>query len=208
MLVGTFILFQIETGDGVRFFSNNRSFWGDLFFSYGTKVGEEPAYIIAAIVFLFVRFRYIFIIGFSGVLVTIVSHSTKALFSHDRPKVFFTKLGEIDQLNLIEGVKLLTGATSFPSGHTMSGFALFSLLAFWSKEKKGAALFFFFCAVVVGVSRIYLVQHFVKDVYLGAIMGVAIGAILYLISKRYPYNNQRLIDQNIYTFRKNKEQKA
>ncbi|MBK8704891.1 MAG: phosphatase PAP2 family protein [Saprospiraceae bacterium] len=39
-------------------------------------------------------------------------------------------------------------------------------------------------ALLVGFSRIYLIQHFLKDVYLGAIMGVAIAVIWYWLAPK------------------------
>lgn len=206
LLVGAGLLLTIETGDCIRFFSNHRSFWGDLFFRYGTQIGEEPTYFVAAFILLFVRFRYILLIALSGLIVTIVAFSAKAFFLHDRPSVFFSKLKELETLNLIEGVDLLGSATSFPSGHTMSGFALFALLAFLSKYKKWVGFTFFMFALIVGVSRIYLVQHFLKDVYLGAIMGVIIAILIYQISLKFPYNETRRIDRKFNPPRRRKAQ--
>ena len=46
-------------------------------------------------------------------------------------------------------------------------------------------MFLFTIALIVGISRVYLVQHFLKDVYLGAIMGVLIAMGWYYIQARF-----------------------
>ena len=61
----------------------------------------------------------------------------------------------------------------------MSAFALYAFIAFCLPNKKLVSLILFLFALLVGISRIYLVQHFLKDVYLGAIMGVMIGILLF-----------------------------
>ncbi|MEM6321342.1 MAG: phosphatase PAP2 family protein [Bacteroidota bacterium] len=197
LIGGGINLLLIETGDSILHFSENRSALTDLFFKYGTKLGEEPMYAFFVVFFLFVRFRYSLLIPFVGVIVTVMSSVTKAFFAHPRPFLFFQKMGMLDQINFVEGVTLAKGLSSFPSGHTMSGFALFSLVAFLLNRKKTVAGLLFLIALIVGLSRVYLVQHFFKDIYLGAIIGVSIALVLYAFQRQYPLNSQLRIDQRI-----------
>lgn len=60
---------------------------------------------------------------------------------------------------------------SFPSGHTMTIFAVTSLLAYFT-AKRTVSVLLMALACLVGLSRIYLCQHFFIDVYFGAIMGM------------------------------------
>lgn len=182
VIIGGVLLFFLETGDAIFYFSGKRSYWGDLFFRYGTEMGEVLVYVVALVALLFVGYRYALVIPLLGFTVSVVAFSMKAFFGHDRPSLYFKKLGLFDQLTVIEGVRLNGGANSFPSGHTMSAFALYAFLAFCLPYKKGGAVVFFLLALMVGVSRIYLVQHFLKDVYLGAIVGVLIAMTWYYIS--------------------------
>ena len=83
------------------------------------------------------------------------------------------------QLGFIPGFEMNKVLTSFPSAHTMAAFALFSFLAFCFPRKPWLSLTCVIAALLVGVSRMYLVQHFFKDVYTGALLGVTLGAIAY-----------------------------
>lgn len=197
LIVGGYLLSQIETGDSIFYFSDNRTPYGDLFFVWFTKVGEIATYLILVIYFLFIRFRYSLIIGLTGITTMIISFSSKAFFAHDRPILFFEKLGNLDSINLIDGVYEVTGQTSFPSGHTMSGFALFGILAFLVGRKNLIGTLCFITALLIGISRIYLVQHFLKDIYLGAIMGSILALFIYWFQSRYPINENNLLDRQI-----------
>lgn len=183
ILAGAIILAFIETGDAVFFFNGQRSWFWDQFFKYGTKIGEAGVYLVALLILLFVGYRYAISVPFVGVSVTITAFLLKDYFKHDRPSLYFRKLGLLDQLTVIEGVRLNGGTNSFPSGHTMSAFAIFTFLALCLPNKKGKGMALFLLALIVGISRIYLVQHFFKDVYLGAIIGVALAFIWYYIAR-------------------------
>ena len=196
-IIGGFLLTQIETGDSILYFSNNRTPSSNFFFFWVTKISEIATYFILVIYFLFVRYRYSLIIGLTGIITMIISFSSKAFFAHDRPILYFEKLGNLDTINLVEGVYEVTGQTSFPSGHTMSGFALFGILAFIVSRKNTVGTICFITALLIGISRIYLVQHFLKDIYLGGIMGSVIALFIYWFQSRYPINENKLIDRRI-----------
>jgi membrane-associated phospholipid phosphatase len=184
---GILLLF-IETGDAILFFSERRTTFWDWFFRFGTQLGEEFAYLITGILALMVRYRYGILVAATGFFVTLISFASKMFFAHDRPSVFFRKIHALDDINLVEGVDLHVGATSFPSGHTMSGFALFTLLALLSHYKRFLPLVYFAIALIVGLSRIYLVQHFLKDVFMGALMGTLLGIGLYWLQKQVSFS--------------------
>ena len=70
---------------------------------------------------------------------------------------------------------------SFPSGHTITAFAVsVSLIAFY----PGLAAGLLFCAGSIGLSRILLGMHFLTDVLAGAALGimVALFSVHYVIS--------------------------
>lgn len=193
VVVGLLALFP--KGYWVLQFSAHRSPFWNYFFKYGTMLGEEWAIIGAAILLCFVRFRAAVMLPLLGLAVMITSSLTKQFFHHPRPLRFFTDQGYADVLTFVEGVKVHSGPTSFPSGHTMAGFALYTFLALNIGGKRGSAVFFFLLALIVGLSRIYLVQHFLEDVYLGSILGVALALYFYYLQGRL--GKKAWLDQRI-----------
>jgi undecaprenyl-diphosphatase len=66
---------------------------------------------------------------------------------------------------------------SFPSGHTMTAFAISVAL---TEFYPSAAIGLFFCALSIATSRILLGMHFLSDVIAGALIGGGIGYACYL----------------------------
>jgi membrane-associated phospholipid phosphatase len=88
-----------------------------------------------------------------------------------RPVTYFASTPEV--LHHVPGVELWT-YNSFPSGHTITAFSIPILLMYLViRDKRWAwALGLFAWACSVGYSRMYLAEHFFKDVYGGSIIGV------------------------------------
>lgn len=61
---------------------------------------------------------------------------------------------------------------SFPSGHTITAFAVSTALGIFYPTLLAGLLF---CALSVAVSRILLGMHFLSDVMAGAVLGVLLG---------------------------------
>lgn len=193
LIVGGIALVLLKKGDLLIYFSENRLPFFNIFFKYGTKLAEEWAFLGFTLAFLFIRFRYALLIPLIGLLVTLISFLSKNYFQHPRPMTYYKQLGTFQDINLIEGVHVVKGLSSFPSGHTMAGFALFALVAFFLKSKKAVLLFF--CALTVGLSRVYLVQHFLEDIYLGSIMGVLLAVLVYSTQRLISFDDTRMIDR-------------
>ncbi len=188
LLLATIGLFLIPVGDEIFWLNRQRTPWYDLLFLNGTRLAEEELYLILAGVLCFVRYRTAICVPLIGISVFVISAITKLLFSHERPAVFFERLGRLDELSMLDGHTLNNNINSFPSGHTMSAFALYGFIAFSIRDKRLAAFALLLLAAEVAVSRMYLMQHFLKDIYLGAILGVLIGAIWYYLQfQLFPY---------------------
>jgi membrane-associated phospholipid phosphatase len=104
----------------------------------------------------------------SGFIVQLI----KNLVDSPGPKLFF-EAGQY--LHFIDGVTL-ANSSSFPSGHTATAFAIATVLVMMMKDKT-MQLFILIAAVLVGYSRIYLAQHFLLDVMIGAFIGSASGIL-------------------------------
>lgn len=66
---------------------------------------------------------------------------------------------------------------SFPSGHSLIGFAFYGLLAYYIYKyyngpwKRVMTTFLILFPLMIGISRIYLVVHYASDVFAGLILG-------------------------------------
>lgn len=180
-LLGGLYLYSAGRPDAVLFFSDHRTVEGDTFFKLVTHLGEGPVYFVAGVLALFYRPRYSLLVAATGLSVMAFSAGLKAFFAQDRPLAFFEKTGLAQHINLVSGVDVHTGPTSFPSGHAMSAFALYGLLVFLLPTKKTYAFAGFATALLIALSRVYLVQHFWCDVYVGALVGTLIAWLVYYL---------------------------
>lgn len=73
------------------------------------------------------------------------------------------------------------GEYSFPSGHTLHGFAA-AVTIFLHNKKAGAAAIV--VAVLIAFSRLYFFVHFPTDVLAGMILGTLAALLVYIVAKR------------------------
>jgi membrane-associated phospholipid phosphatase len=184
MLIAGGLLAFIHTGDAILFFSDHRSYWGDLFFRYATYLGEGGLFVPATLAVLLVRHRYALVMPLLAASVSLVTQSAKMLFAHPRPYTFFRDSNMLSSVIPVEGVHMHSGWNSFPSGHSTAAFALYAFLALCLPRKAWSGFFLLILAVLAGLSRIYLVQHFLEDVFMGAALGAVLALFWYLLSFR------------------------
>ncbi len=198
--IGVYLLTQIEQGDAIFYFASIRTDILDTFFKIATAMGEAIGYLIAAILFLFIHYRHSILMVITATSVGISAAILKNIFRHPRPKPFFENLGQDISEIAVSGVPLLNSKiSSFPSGHTLSGFAFFTVLALITKNKllKTCCLI---TAFFVGLSRIYLVHHFLEDVVFGSFCGVVLAFVLMYFNNKLPYKNEQWYNQKLRLF--------
>ncbi len=181
------IVFLISNGKSAAFISLNsyHPFLLNVFFINYTFVGDGIFALILTLVILFyfkrkqqgITLLYSFLI--SGIVVQVI----KNLISAPRPKLFF-EAGQY--LNFIDGVSLANNS-SFPSGHTATAFAIATTMIIYIKDKN-LQLPILIATILVGYSRIYLAQHFLLDIIIGAIIGSASG----LAAVYFAQNSKRI----------------
>ncbi|HET7339343.1 MAG TPA: phosphatase PAP2 family protein [Candidatus Dormibacteraeota bacterium] len=109
----------------------------------------------------------------AGVATAIASLGTTYLVQQIIKPVFRRKRPHVGREVLVVGIR--TTDASFPSGHSASSFAAATALsAFYPKT----APLTFALAAGVGASRVHLGHHFPSDVAVGAVIGVASGALV------------------------------
>ena len=125
-----------------------------------------------------------------GLAQLIFSQGLKRFVFQDvpRPTRYFDGIAE---LNLIEGVKH-HGSFSFPSGHTITAFAVATFFAIVFRKNKSLSVAILLGAMLVGISRIYLLQHFLRDVLAGSLIGVVIAIGTYLLFEHYVFKKPLL----------------
>lgn len=155
----------------------------DVFFRYYTYVGDWIPFLIVAGL-LFYRYRVALFVLSAQVLSGIVSQVLKHVFDESRPLLYFQLHFPHVQLHQVAGEHLHT-VHSFPSGHTITAFALFLSLSFYTK-KPTVHFLYFLLAVLVGYSRIYLSQHFAVDVLAGSLIGVSVTAFCKIYFDKLP----------------------
>ena len=195
---GGFLLLSYEKGEGVVWLNQLGTDLLDLFFTIWTYLGDGILFGLLIVFFLLRSYFFLLVTILSVIIQTLFVQGLKRiLFSDlDRPKLFFENFMEFRQINGID----IHSYHAFPSGHTATAFSVALILSLFIKNKKWSLLFFL-AAILVGISRIYLLQHFFVDVYFGSFFGVISVIIsLYLIRTRkstYP----DLVDRSILTRR-------
>lgn len=189
----------VPKGDIVLFINGLRNPILDVFFVKASSLGNT--FTVLFVAFLVLRFKFkwlaIFFLAFI-IQVFLVLLFKKGLYSGAlRPYLYFSRSGLGDMLNLIEGVKIRY-INTFPSGHTATIFYLVSFFALLSRNKT-VSWILMVIGLIVGISRIYLLQHFYIDVYFGILFGTLSSIIAYLVVKSNPktwHTKQIQIDLN------------
>lgn len=181
---GLLVMVNYSKGEGFLWMRRVGSPVFDFLFTYLTHVGDGLMAVAICVLWLLQKKWSRAIVLFaafavSGILAQLVKHSVEA----PRPYVFFENNGQ--QIDAVEGVKLLSNFKSFPSGHTATSFALATslvlLMPWWQKRWWLA----FVAAVGIGYSRVYLGQHFLQDVLAGSVLGVLSAAAVYLLLRKW-----------------------
>jgi membrane-associated phospholipid phosphatase len=179
LISGLWLSVQMPYGRELVLMNSLREQPFNLLFKWVTLLGEAWAYVASGIVLMFLRYRYVVLIAAVGLTVIPVSQGLKHWYKVPRPIAYFEQTGQRDGLVLVPGERLNRGKTSFPSGHTSAAYALFTTLAALAVGRwRWLGLPFALIAAVAGISRMFLVQHFLIDVLAGALVGITIAVAL------------------------------
>ena len=174
LLVLLFFLLKYDKGESHLMVNAWHTEIGDVFFTYLTFMGDGMVYAILIFIMLFVRIRWALYLLISSILTMLLVFITKKHLFKGIPRPFKYFEGT-DSLYLVDGVKMHS-MNSFPSGHTITAFAIFMILVLIVKNQYLKTLFVLI-AISAGFSRVYLSQHFMIDVFFGAILGMLIAVI-------------------------------
>ena len=176
ILIGLGSLLTFTKGELVYFFNNHQSDVLNILFKNITHLGEWiGGSILFFILLFFFKYKYSILFLICILVSSLTSQFLKRVVypNEQRPSALY------EDLNEIEDVKK-NKQFSFPSGHTTAAFTIFSFLAFAGATKIWQAIAMLL-ASSVGISRVYLGQHFMIDVVAGAVLGLLLTAVLYIL---------------------------
>ncbi len=166
----------------------------DVLFRYLTHLGDGAMFAVVIVVLSFIKFRWALMELAAALMTLLLVFVTKQLLFNGmpRPLKYFENS---ETLHLVEGVKMHS-MNSFPSGHTITAFAIFMILVLISRSNLLKTLWVVL-AILAGFSRVYLSQHFMGDVLSGAIMGILIAVSSCALIDNLPIFKAKWADSNL-----------
>ncbi len=183
---GFYYQFHFQQIDAIIFLNSIHTKWSDTFFSFITRLGEELPYFALILFYLFRKDYKNFVgLALSGIIIMITVYLLKDHFLHPRPLLVFNTTGIFARIKPVDGVILVDGFHSFPSGHTATAFSFYGYIAFTFPNKRFLQFLLISLAIIVGLSRIYLAQHFPEDVLFGSVVGTLVAITSFLIASNW-----------------------
>ncbi|HEY0898154.1 MAG TPA: phosphatase PAP2 family protein [Sphingobacteriaceae bacterium] len=191
LLIGAFIaLATFSKRDLFLLINNYYSDLFDLFFIAYTWVGDGLTMLLVAAGLLFVKYRYAILTVLAYGYTAIFSQVPKRIFNEPRPVKYFEGMEEI---RTIPGLDTHHW-NSFPSGHSVTAFALATVIAFLIPCRyKNQTWILVLMAALAAFSRVYLSQHFVMDAVVGSVIGVFLTFhLIYMLLNSKWYHSEKL----------------
>ena len=188
-------LFYVQ-GAEILYINGLHTSFSNAFFAKTTQLVEGVSLVVIGIWLLIWRVKYVIVYLIDMLATAAIVRLLKVAFFADRirPALFF---GPKVKLNFVNGVDILQ-YYSFPSGHTTTAFALCFLLAIIVR-RTWVSMVLLIVALLVGFSRIYLLEHFWIDVYFGSLLGMLITLLVYIgVQKPLLHRESSFLDFSIY----------
>ena len=162
-------------------YSERGSWWFELI----TQWGEAYLIlVIIAIALYFKNYGAVFRFAAGGILVAITVQILKRLVFAPTPRPMAVIDIELTKLLSTEHLPLMY---SFPSGHTSTAFFVFTMIALHFKHRPIIQWACALVAISVGISRVYLMVHWIPDIMFGALWGITMAVLTdYLVGRIYP----------------------
>ncbi|MDB5132877.1 MAG: bcrC [Mucilaginibacter sp.] len=171
LLAGCLVIKVIFTKEQIYFAVNGRhTDFLDSIEPYITDLGNGWTAVILAALLALYNYRIAFLAATTFVITSLAVQAAKFIFDAPRPKLYFKD--QVSKLHFVKGIEILSH-NSFPSGHTLTAFAMGVLFTYLLKNKRWAILLLFY-GTMVGFSRMYLSEHFFEDVVAGSVLGVSL----------------------------------
>jgi len=187
-IIAAAILLLSQKGQSELYINSHFTPYFDTFFKYYTNLGDGWFYAAFNIALLLVGFYEVLLALVTILITTSIIHLCKEILFHgiSRPMGFFVRDLNI---HLVNGVDIHLENT-FPSGHTCTGFNMAIMLVFILVKYQPAfkniwVSFIFILAFLIGISRIYLMQHFLADTMAGTFVGTFVALLVIVLFEKY-----------------------
>ncbi len=179
LVIGSLVaILFFEKGEILLWINQNfRTTFSDKSMVYITFLGDGFFFGLISLGLILRRWRVGVLYAIAGLTqLGLVAFFKRIVFSDFvRPKKFFE--GE-EVLTFIDNVEVAS-YYSFPSGHSAAIFLLTGLIALTFNISKEKHFVLLLIAILVGFSRIYLLQHFFIDVVGGSVLGVLLALVVW-----------------------------
>ena len=200
VIVGGVLLLAFDKRQLFAVVNTHYTVYGDVVMYYTTWLGQPeviaPTLLLLMISLPSLRTKWFFFTAIvCNVIPLFIQQLLKRIFHHPRPLNYFDWAGhKADWIHYLPTWPELL-RNSFPSGHSQGAFSFFCLLTFLLPKKyKHIGIVFFFAALSVCYSRLYLAAHFFADIYTGSIIGGVSTTLIYSVMLWLKHNKQLPIE--------------
>ncbi|MBN2774076.1 MAG: phosphatase PAP2 family protein [Prolixibacteraceae bacterium] len=194
LVIGGILLIIKNKGDILLALNSVSSpFWDQIFLQV-TKIGLGSFIALVGVVLVFYKFRWSLLVFINLAWTGIFTNLFKRVFFHmsSRPLHYFY----YDDFPRFLYDAPLSYFNTFPSGHTITIYAICSLLAILV-NRRAVSLVLFLLALLVGFSRVYLLQHFFIDTYFGAVTGIVVTVLTFWIDQQLKLDRRSFRNMNL-----------
>lgn len=181
-------LYQIDQNLFRLFHVDMHQDWLDPIMILITDSGRgEVKFLVLLVICFIVKYRRFALMALTaGIVSGLFSQLFKQLVGRDRPSNYEFASPLTTYIEALSGQNPPYGATSFPSGHATSCFAIAVAIAWVVRKTDYAWLGWVLVgwATLVGFSRVYVGVHFVSDVIAGAALGSIVGTGFWMFWKK------------------------
>jgi membrane-associated phospholipid phosphatase len=159
--------------------------WLNFIMKYSTHLGDGLSIIVFLIICLFVNkngWKKYLLIFINFALSGGIAQLLKRLLNQPRPKgLLGNNLIYINDINI-------HSSHSMPSGHTITIFSFIAILILIYRNKFSNSYYqivLLLFAIIIALTRVYVNQHFLEDIAVGASIGVFVSYAIKLIGYKF-----------------------